>query len=282
MKNALNIHRTIRMTRDSSTQFDDSISVEEPLDIILKFGPLNSRITKNLAITMRTPGFEEDLVIGFLFSEGIIQQYSDILELRKIPSKSQSEDIHLSTILVELSPNVEVNLTQVDRNFFATSSCGICGKTSMDSVCDDIIYFPKAGIPAVSRSVLLGLKDMLDSQKGLFSATGSMHSAIVFDREGTKLHFAEDIGRHNALDKAIGHFFKLDNLPLNNHILLLSGRISFELVQKAIRSGISVIAAIGAPSSAAIKLAEMYGVTLIGFLRSDHFNCYLDQGRIRM
>lgn len=282
MKIALNIHRTIRMTRDSSTQFDDSISVEEPLDMILKFGPLSNRSTKNLATTMRTPGCDEDLVIGFLFSEGIIQQYSDILELRIIPSKSQSEDIHLSTILIELSPDVEVNLTQVDRNFFATSSCGICGKTSMDSVCDDIIYFPKAGIPAVNRSVLLGLKDMLDSQKGLFSATGSMHSAIMFDREGTKLHFAEDIGRHNALDKTIGHFLKLDNLPLNDHILLLSGRISFELVQKAIRSGISVVAAIGAPSSAAIKLAEMYGVTLVGFLRSDHFNCYLDQGRIRM
>lgn len=278
MENTL--HRTVRITRDSSYEFEDPVSTEEPLEIILKLGPLSERITKNLAITMRTPGCDEDLVIGFLFSEGIIQQYSDVLELRKIPSKSQPEDILLSTVLVELSPNVDVNLTQVDRNFFATSSCGICGKTSMDSVCDDIIYFPRAGHPVISRSVLLGLKDTLDSQKGLFSITGSMHSAIIFDSKGTKLHVAEDIGRHNALDKAIGHFCKLDKLPLNDHILLLSGRISFELVQKSLRGGIPVIAAIGAPSSAAIKLADMYGVTLLGFLRSEHLNCYVDQGRI--
>lgn len=282
MKDALNFHRTVRISRDSSNPFDDPISIEEPLDMVLKYGPLSHRITKNLAITMRTPGSDKNLVMGFLFSEGIIQQRSDILEIRNIPSKSQPNDVQLSTVIIELSPHVNVNLKQVDRNFFATSSCGICGKTAMDSVCDDIIYLPKPGLPLVNRSTLLGLKEILDSQKGIFSATGSIHSANVFDCNGTKLLSAEDIGRHNALDKVIGHFLNLDRIPLKDHILLLSGRISFELVQKALRAGICVIAAIGAPSSAAIKLAEMYGVTLVGFLRSDHFNCYVDQSRIRM
>jgi len=280
VKQPFDIHKTIRITPDSRDEFDDPISVEEPLDIILNHGPLNKRSTLKLAVTMRTPGQDEDLVVGFLFTEGIIQQFSDILEIRQAPSKSQLEDIHLSSVVIELSPNVQVNLKQVDRNFFATSSCGICGKTSMDAVCDDFRYPLRQGEPSVTTSTILQLKELLDRQKGIFSATGSMHSTIVFDQIGNPLHSAEDIGRHNALDKAIGHFVRLDALPLNNHLLLLSGRVSFELVQKALRAGICVIAAIGAPSSAAIRLAEMYGATLLGFLRPDHFNCYVDNGRI--
>lgn len=244
----------------------DLLAVEEPLEIRLEYGPAGHRVVKNLSVTMRTPGADEDLAAGFLFTEGIVQRASDIAEIR----------VFANIVTVALSPDLAVDLQKLERHFYTTSSCGVCGKTSIDAVKTVIncSLEDKKNDWVIRPEIIYTLPDALRSVQSTFDATGGLHASALFDRSGRLLTVREDVGRHNALDKLIGHYFRQDAVPLDNHILLLSGRASFELLQKAAMAGIRVVCAVGAPSSLAVETAESFGIALIGFLREGRFNVY--------
>lgn len=249
----------------------DMLAIEEPLEIRLEYGPASARVTKSLSVTMRTPGADEDLVAGFLFTEGIIQQPSDLVSVR-IPA----ENIAIAT----LAPDSNFDLQKLDRHFYTTSSCGVCGKTSIEALktAADCAVFDKKW--SVEPKIIYTLPDSLRSVQSTFDATGGLHAAALFDLEGNLLAVREDVGRHNAMDKLIGHFFKNGDIPLDEHILLLSGRASFELLQKAAMAGIRLVCAVGAPSSLAVETAESFGITLVGFVRDNRFNVYSGLKRV--
>jgi FdhD protein len=238
-----------------------------------------SPIEKPLSITMRTPGNDINLAVGFLFSEGIIKSQQDLEYIKT------GNDPNGNVIIGKLQPHVSVDLVKLERHFYTTSSCGVCGKTSMEAVeqqCN--IELPKTQWK-IEPNILYTLPDILRAQQTNFEQTGGIHGCALFDLGGKLIHTSEDVGRHNALDKLIGHFVlstpnAADHIPLCNHILLLSGRISFELVQKAAMAGIRFIAAVGAPSSLAIDLAEELGITLVGFLRGERCNIYTHGQRV--
>ena len=244
----------------------DVLAVEEPLEIRLEYGPADRRTAKNLSVTMRTPGADEDLAAGFLLTEGIVQRSSDIAGMRSLEN----------VITVALDPGLAVDLQKLERHFYTTSSCGVCGKTSIDAVktAANCSFTNRNEHWAVRPEVIYGLPDTLRREQAAFEATGGLHAAALFDRAGRLLALREDVGRHNALDKLIGHYFRESAVPLDDHILLLSGRASFELLQKAAMAGIRFVCAVGAPSSLAVETAESFGITLVGFLRDNRFNVY--------
>ena len=256
------------------TDADDLLAVEEPIEIRVLYGPQNNRVQKNISVTMRTPGNDDELATGFLFTEGIISAATDVVSV--IHPKADNENI----ILVSLSEHVNPEMNKLERNFYTTSSCGVCGKASIEAVriaCNIPESFDTLRIHA---SVIYGLPDLLRKQQEVFETTGGLHACALFDTKGTLLFSREDVGRHNALDKLIGAALYTGQLPLDKHILLLSGRASFELVQKAVMAGIKIVAAVGAPSSLANEMAEEWGMTLIGFLRGERFNIYSGAERI--
>ncbi len=244
----------------------DVLAVEEPLEIRLEYGPSGNRIAKNLSVTMRTPGADDDLAAGFLFTEGIVHEASDITGIRGGGN----------VITVALNPDLAIDLQKLERHFYTSSSCGVCGKTSIDAVktVANCSFSDKTKDWTIRPEVIYGLPDTLRREQATFDATGGLHAAAVFDPEGRLLALREDVGRHNALDKLIGHYFRQSAVPLNDHILLLSGRASFELLQKAAMAGIRFVCAVGAPSSLAVETAEAFGITLVGFLRDNRFNVY--------
>lgn len=250
----------------------DELAIEEPLEIQLGYTEQHAGIQNTISITMRTPGNDEELAVGFLFTEGIIK------------NKNQVVHTHISLaenkVLVQLNKNEKVNLQKAERNFYTTSSCGVCGKTSIDAIKTISAYNNITDKICVSATLFYQLENELRKQQALFQTTGGLHASALFDFEGNFISLREDVGRHNALDKLIGAAFQHDQLPLTNKILLLSGRASFELVQKATMAGIKIIAAVGAPSSLAVQLAEKTGITLIGFLRNECFNIYTGGERI--
>jgi len=245
----------------------DLLAVEEPLEIRLEFGPVTKRKSQNISITMRTPGADEDLATGFLFTEGIIRQASDIFS-----AKVWGEN----TVTISLQPDFDFDIKKLERHFYTSSSCGVCGKASMDAVKIAITCpLPKSTDNwEIHPEVIYTLPDTLRQAQSTFDATGGLHACAIFDREGNLLALREDVGRHNALDKLIGHYLQQGLIPLDQHILLLSGRASFELLQKAAMAGIRFVCAVGAPSSLAVETAESFGITLIGFLRDGRFNVY--------
>lgn len=245
----------------------DQLAVEEPLDIRLS----NGASARSVAITMRTPGNDEDLARGFLFTEAIIGAQTQV----------QCAVTKSNVVTVTLPPSESIDWNRLNRHSYTSSSCGVCGKTSLEQVYQTIPFEEAPKNFAVSPAVLYSLPDKLRSAQTLFNQTGGIHAVGLFTPSGKILHFAEDVGRHNALDKLIGHYQAQGNLPLDHHVLLLSGRASFELIQKAGMAGIGVVAAVGAPSSLAVQLAEELGITLAGFLRGKRFNCYSGAERIR-
>jgi len=270
----------------------DFVVVEEPLEIKLITGHLSAKdsqavteatspIEKPLSITMRTPGNDVNLAVGFLFSEGIIKNRQELEHI------TQGNDPNGNVIIAKLQPSVSVDLVKLERHFYTTSSCGVCGKTSMEAVEQQChIELPKTQWKIEPR-ILYTLPDILRAQQSNFDQTGGIHGCGLFDLGGNLIQTSEDVGRHNALDKLIGHFVlsspeASNQIPLCNHILLLSGRISFELVQKAAMAGIRFIAAVGAPSSLAIDLADEMGITLIGFLRGERCNIYTHNQRVEI
>ncbi len=257
-----------RLTANASESRADRLVREEPLEIILASGGHR----ETLAVTMRTPGDDFDLAAGFLFTEGIVSQRGHILSQKLVEE---------NRLLVSLHPSQVVDFQKFKRNFYATSSCGICGKAALDAV-QTVAYFrPKMGLPKVKREVIFGLPETLRAAQATFEATGGLHAAGLFDPSGKLLLLREDVGRHNAVDKVIGAMLLAgENFPLDNLILLVSGRAGFELVQKASMAGIPILAAVGAPSSLSAELAEASGMTLIGFLKNDRFNVYNGELRI--
>lgn len=256
---------------------EDWVAIEEPLEIILAYGNAQERKRQNISITMRTPtGNDDEIALGFLYTEGIIQNPKDVLTIKYLAN----EEGRLNSILVELVARVNFQTEKLQRHFYTTSSCGVCGKTSLDLATQQSCFNLRPDEPKISANMLWQLPQKLRETQSVFNHTGSIHAAALFDINGNLIAQREDVGRHNALDKLIGFALKSMQLPLQNSILLLSGRISFELVQKAMMAGIPIIAAIGAPSSLAIELAENNNITLIGFLKEGRGNIYSFSERV--
>ena len=250
---------------DMTTERSDLLAVEEPLEIRVEHGP--DRAQRNLSVTMRTPGCDDDLVAGFLLTEGILRQPADLLAVRNL-----SENIALAT----LRPDLDFAPEKLERHFYTTSSCGVCGKTSIEAlqVAADCPLPTGYADWQPAPEIRYALPDTLRRAQSTFEATGGLHAAALFDLNGQLLALREDVGRHNALDKLLGHFFRQNALPLDQHILLLSGRASFELIQKAAMAGLRQVCAVGAPSSLAVETAAAFGIRLVGFLREGRFNVY--------
>jgi FdhD protein len=252
-------------------QADDKVAVEEPLEIQLAYSTATGSMHKNIAVTMRTPGNDKELAAGFLFTEGVIQHAGAIQDIKQ-PDENR--------VLVILQENIIPVLANTARNFYSTSSCGVCGKASIDSIRTISQYGEEKDGISIRASLLYPLQDALKKQQKIFEDTGGIHASALFGLDGKFMMLREDVGRHNALDKIIGAALLNGQLPLNKSILLLSGRASFELVQKAVMGGIKIVVAVGAPSSLAVEMAKETGVTLIGFLRDDRFNIYSGKERI--
>lgn len=281
-----------RLTGDESHLAQDLLAIEEPVEIQLAHGPAADRRLKSISVTMRTPGHDFDLVAGFLLTEGIVLDSADIAEIlyastpapQPAPIEPTAKTIlpyqpERNVVRVELAPGVEVSLANLERNFYTTSSCGICGKASLlalRTVCP-----PRTPNRLhVAARVLYSLPDKLRAAQTGFERTGGLHASGLFDTEGTLHAIREDVGRHNAVDKLLGAEFLADRTPLRDRILLLSGRASFELLQKALMGGVPMVASVGAPSSLAVQVAKEFDITLVGFLRDDHLNIYHGADRI--
>ncbi len=254
-----------RFSAATSANTVDLLAVEEPLELRLEYGDESDRIKKNISITMRTPGQDEDLVRGFLFTEGIVRQKDDILSVQVVTE---------NVVMAILHPDLAFDMSSLDRHFYTTSSCGVCGKSSIEALQTTISCVVSGDKWDIDPAVIYTLPEKLRKHQETFEATGGLHAAAIFDTEGLLIAIREDVGRHNALDKLIGHFVAEGSIPLDQHILLLSGRASFELVQKAAMAGIRTVCAVGAPSSLAVASALTFGITLIGFLRGNRFNVY--------
>jgi FdhD protein len=261
-----------RLTTEGVSEVTDDIAVEEPLEIIISYGKNNNRQRKTIAITMRTPDDDFNLTLGFLFTEGVIFSKNDVVNIRYV------ED---NRVWVDLHENLVFDFNKLNRNFYTTSSCGVCGKASLDAVFNVSCFILKKDYPIISKDILFKISTQLIDNQSLFARTGGVHASGLFSTAGVLSGLKEDVGRHNALDKMIGHYFQKNALPLSDKILLVSGRASFELIQKAAMAGIPIVAAVGAPSSLAIELAEEMGMTLIGFLKNDCFNIYTGAERVQ-
>ncbi len=264
--------RVRRIESGASSSFTDVVAVEEPLEIRLSYSFKSARRTDSAAVTMRTPGDERELAAGFLLSEGIIEKAADILEIRTLGATGCNE------VLVELSPDVDVESWRLRRSTLLSSACGLCGKRTLDS-----IPFSSATVgegPYLSSEFIGRLPSLLSGHQADFSKTGGLHAAAVVRPDGELEALYEDIGRHNALDKLIGHCLLEDRVPLADRIIFMSSRGSFELVQKSLAAGCAILATIGAPSSLAIEFARDRKQTLIGFVRDSYFNLYSGEWRI--
>jgi FdhD protein len=277
--NSVKSVKLIKVQNADVVDTDDLLAIEEPLEIRIEYGVPSERTIKNLSVTMRTPGHDLDLAVGFLFTEGIINSKKDIKNVSHcfIACAENKQNV----VLVSLNVGVVPYLQNTERNFYTTSSCGVCGKASVDAIrtvgavekhCNKDI--------TVDSDTLYRLPDILQQQQEVFANTGGLHAAALFNLKAELLLLREDVGRHNALDKLIGAALHNNLLPLQQTILLLSGRASFELVQKAVMAGISIIAAVGAPSSLAVELATEFNITRVGFLRNRRFNIYTAAHRI--
>ena len=263
----------------STEEITDQVTIEEPLEFSIAFGPQSSREIKSIAITMRTPGNDFELVLGFLYSEGIIKNKTDVQSITRMDNLEDLSNIE-NTVLVELDETLSVDPQKI-RNFYINSSCGICGSQVLDSIGSLQQYHSLKSNFLVAESVLRTLPDRIQKQQDAFSHTGGLHASALFDQQGSILSLYEDVGRHNALDKLIGSELQKNNLPLLECGLILSGRTSFELIHKAALAGIPLVVSIGAPSSLAIDAAWEYEITLAGFLQTDRFNIYSFPRRIK-
>jgi FdhD protein len=274
-----------RVTGQTSRQVLDSLAIEEPLEIQITYGPRGLRATRSISITMRTPGNDFDLAAGFLMTEGVIRDAYDITHIANDGDFSSDDNAPAQVIgslklgskqnvvRVELGTDVEVSVANLQRNFYTTSSCGICGKASLLALRTVCPPRTKNSL-RVDAELLYDLPGRLRASQGVFDRTGGLHAAGLFDSTGNLSALREDVGRHNAVDKLIGSEFLADRTPLRDRLLLLSGRASFELLQKALMGGIPMVVAVGAPSSLAVQVAKEFDITLVGFLREDHFNIY--------
>lgn len=266
-----------RVAAESSND-QDLVATEEPLEIRLGYAAHGERAERSISITMRTPGNDEELAVGFLLTEGIIKRSQDVTVVR--PCGPPAPNGLINVVRVELADDVAVELERLERHFYTSSSCGVCGKASLEAVAVHgrfDLHGLEFGIP---QAALEKLPAALVAQQSVFEQTGGLHASGLFSPSGEIVAVREDVGRHNALDKLIGHRLMQNDIPLSRYGIVVSGRASFELMQKAMVAGCPMLAAVGAPSSLAVELAQEFGMTLIGFLRADRFNVYTRADRI--
>jgi FdhD protein len=267
-----------RFSADGLHEFTDDLAIEEPLDMQVEFGPVDGRETKTISITMRTPGHDRELAAGFLVGEGLLRSPDQVESVSNRGPRFGASG-YQNSVRVVLRPGVPLDLKRLERNCYTTSSCGVCGKTSMEAL--KLNFFP-ALTPdwQVSERVIRSLPDRLRESQEIFSHTGGLHAAGLFAPEGEAVIVREDVGRHNAVDKVIGAQFLAGAGLLSRTILVVSGRASFELMQKALAAGIPMLVAVGAPSSLAVQVAEKFGATLVGFTKRTGFNMYTGSSRV--
>lgn len=262
-------HRVVKKWRGgATTESSEQLAVEEPLEIRLG--------GRRFTLTMRTPGHDEELASGFLFGEGFINDASELGEIRRVRDRKGVPEPNAIDIVLKVP--ADGLRTRLKRNFAMTSSCGVCGKTSIDSIRRRVA--PLSDTARITPAVLVELASKLRAAQRVFAATGGLHAAAIFTTDGNLLAIREDVGRHNAVDKVIGYALNHAMVPLANHLMMVSGRLSFEIVQKAAAAGVPILAAVSAPSSLAVELAESVGTTLVGFLRDGGFNIYSRPDRI--
>jgi FdhD protein len=261
-------HQALRWESGRTSERAEKLAVEEPLEIRLA--------GRRFTLTMRTPGHDEELAAGFLFAEGFINNASELGEIRRVRGRKGAPEPNAIDIVLNVpADGLRVRLK---RNFVMSSSCGVCGKTSIDSIRRRVE--PPSDSARVEPRALLTLPEKLRAGQLVFAATGGLHGAAIFTLDGTMIAIREDVGRHNAVDKVIGYALTNAVVPLAHHIMMVSGRLSFEIVQKAAAAGVPILAAVSAPSSLAVELAEEIGTTLVGFLRDGSFNIYTRPDRI--
>jgi FdhD protein len=262
-----------RVNDTHSERILDDVATEEPLEMRINYWFKDVRISQSLSVTMRTPGHDRELAAGFLLSEGVIRSREDLFELRSLGIDPSNE------IVAELSKNVDFEAWRLTRSAIVNSSCGICGKHTREAIASQVLR-PINGNLRVGRSLITRLPELLREHQEGFAKTGGLHAAALVNPSGEMEAVFEDIGRHNALDKLIGQGVLSDRVPLENYLLFLSSRSSFELVQKAVMAGAPILATVGGPSSLAIEAAREHSLTLIGFIRGGHFNVYSGEWRI--
>ena len=258
----------------------DALAVEEPLEIRLGFTENDRPTHKSISITMRTPGDDFELAAGFLFTEGIIESAAQINKIGYCGVSKKVEN-RRNTVRVDLRSDVKIDFKRLERHFYTSSSCGVCGKTSIEALQTGVRRLEEEAKPVFTAEIIHRLPEVLRNFQNVFDRTGGLHAAALFDAAGEMENLREDVGRHNAVDKLIGMQFLAGKTPVADKLLLVSGRASFELVQKALMAGIPILAAVGAPSSLAVELAGEYGMTLLGFVRDNRFNIYCGAERIK-
>ena len=276
----MDIKYNITKLKGSNRQeVQDSISVEEPLEMSLKFKIKDKWNAENISITMRTPGNDEDLISGFLYNERIIE---NINEIEKVEKKGEIVGDYNLQNKIEATINdiKNIDIGKLKRNFLTNSSCGVCGKTSLDSL--EIIKSNKLDLsfPKINKKVILNSPKLLINEQSEFSKTGGIHASALIDKSGKVIATREDVGRHNALDKLIGHVQKNKLIDNHSQFIACSGRLNFELIQKGLMSNIGIMAGVGAPTSLAVDLAKRFGMTLLGFVKKESFNIYTNKERI--
>ena len=272
-------YKVTKFFKGKLENIEDLISIEEPLEISLKYKNQDKWITKSLSITMRTPGHDEDLVTGFLFNEQIIQNTKDIESIESFGEKVGQYNIQ-NKILVTLNNSTNVNISKIKRDFLTNSSCGVCGKSSLDAL--EIIKkdkTPKSN-PKLSKDIIISSPSTLKKNQSEFAKTGGIHASGLFSSDGNLISLREDVGRHNALDKMIGDSLTNNRLHPNNQFITCSGRLNFELVQKVLMTNIGLMIGVGAPTSLAIDLANRFDMTLVGFVKEDSFNIYTNNQKV--
>ena len=272
-------YKVTKFIKNKFENIEDLISIEEPLEISLKYKEKEEWLTKSLSITMRTPGHDEDLVRGFLFNEQIIQNIKDIKSIESYGEKVGQYKIQ-NKILVTLNNSENINISKIKRDFLTNSSCGVCGKSSLDAL--EIVKkdkTPKSN-PKLTKDVIIESPTTLRKNQSEFSKTGGIHASGLFSSDGKLISLREDVGRHNALDKMIGDSLLKDILKPNDQFVTCSGRLNFELVQKVLMTNIGLMIGVGAPTSLAIDLANKFDMTLVGFVKDDSFNIYTNNQKV--
>ena len=272
-------YKVNKFKSDTHEEKDDLISIEEPLEISLKFEKENKTITQLLSITMRTPGQDEDLVRGFLYNEQIIKNIKHISSIEKFGEKVGQYNIQ-NKILVTLNDASNVDITKIKRDFLTNSSCGVCGKSSLDAL--EVIKQDKTPKlePKLNSKIIISAPDTLRNNQAEFAQTGGIHASGLFNKDGTLINVKEDVGRHNALDKLIGNALINRQIDPSNQFITCSGRLNFELIQKVLMTNIGIVIGVGAPTSLAIDLANKFDMTLIGFVKKDSYNVYTNSQKV--
>ena len=272
-------YKVVKFNKNKFEKIDDLISIEEPLEISIKHKNQNKWVTNIISITMRTPGQDEDLVRGFLFNEQIIENLDEIENIENIGNRVGQYEIH-NKILVTLNNSKNVNISKIKRDFMTNSSCGVCGKSSLDAL--EIIKKDKTSSskPKLSKEIIIKSPAVLRNNQSEFSKTGGIHASGLFSSDGKLISLREDVGRHNALDKMIGNTLNMNQIQPEDQFITCSGRLNFELVQKVLMTNISLMIGVGAPTSLAIDLANRFDMTLIGFVKEDSFNIYTNNQKV--